>query len=119
MFGLWRASVSRNASQIKDVHGRDKPRHAAAGRSRTAHFGITGLNDVLNMSNILGFCETCHDMPNVGNHSVKTPLNIGIAMPDPTSHLPSTFPACWSSRSDAQPVRSRVRIVSSPIRGAR
>jgi len=81
--------------------------------------GVTGLNDVLNMSNILGFCETCHDMPNVGNHSVKTPLNIGIAMPDPTSHLPSTFPACWSSRSDAQPVRSRVRIISSPIRGAR
>jgi len=33
----------------------------------------------LNMSVINGFCGTCHDTPNVGNHSVKAPLNIGIA----------------------------------------
>ena len=41
--------------------------------------GVTGLNDVLNMPSIPGFCGTCHDTPNVGNHSVKAPLNIGIA----------------------------------------
>ena len=26
-----------------------------------------------------GFCGTCHDTPNVGNHSVAAPLNIGVA----------------------------------------
>ena len=41
--------------------------------------GVAGLNDALNMQNIPGFCGTCHDTPNVGNHSVKAPLNIGIA----------------------------------------
>src|SRR5262245_58370403 len=41
--------------------------------------GVTGLNDVLNQATIPGFCGTCHDTPNVGNHSVKAPLNIGIA----------------------------------------
>ena len=41
--------------------------------------GVVGLNDVLNMPSIPGFCGTCHDTPNVGNHSVKLPLNIGIA----------------------------------------
>jgi cytochrome c peroxidase len=41
--------------------------------------GVTGLNDVLGMPVIDGFCGTCHDSPNVGNHSVKAPLNIGIA----------------------------------------
>jgi hypothetical protein len=41
--------------------------------------GVTGLNDVLNLPSIAGFCGTCHDSPNVGNHSVKAPLNIGIA----------------------------------------
>jgi cytochrome c peroxidase len=41
--------------------------------------GVTGLNDVLNLPSIAGFCGTCHDTPNVGNHSVKAPLNIGIA----------------------------------------
>jgi len=41
--------------------------------------GVTGLNDVLNLPSIEGVCGTCHDSPNVGNHSVKAPLNIGVA----------------------------------------
>ncbi len=41
--------------------------------------GVAGLNDVLGAQSISGFCGTCHDTPNVGNHSVKAPLNIGIA----------------------------------------
>jgi cytochrome c peroxidase len=41
--------------------------------------GVAGLNDALKVSSIPGFCGTCHDTPNVGNHSVKAPLNIGIA----------------------------------------
>jgi cytochrome c peroxidase len=41
--------------------------------------GVAGLNDALGVASIPGFCGTCHDTPNVGNHSVKAPLNIGIA----------------------------------------
>jgi hypothetical protein len=41
--------------------------------------GVTGLNDMLDQPTIPGFCGTCHDTPNVGNHSIKAPLNIGIA----------------------------------------
>jgi cytochrome c peroxidase len=41
--------------------------------------GVGGLNDILGMTSIPGFCGTCHDTPNVGNHSVRAPLNIGIA----------------------------------------
>ena len=40
--------------------------------------GVSGLNDDLNLPSIPGFCGTCHDAPNVGNHSVKAPLDIGI-----------------------------------------
>jgi cytochrome c peroxidase len=40
---------------------------------------VAGLNDALNLPNIPGFCGTCHDTPDVGDHSVKAPLNIGIA----------------------------------------
>jgi cytochrome c peroxidase len=40
---------------------------------------VSGLNDDLGMPSISGFCGTCHDTPNVGNHSVKAPLDIGIA----------------------------------------
>jgi len=41
--------------------------------------GVQGLNDDLNMPSIPGFCGTCHDTPNAGDHSFKAPLNIGIA----------------------------------------
>jgi hypothetical protein len=41
--------------------------------------GVAGLNDVLNLPSLAGFCGTCHDTPDVGNHSVKAPLNIGVA----------------------------------------
>jgi hypothetical protein len=41
--------------------------------------GVAGINDVLGVASVPGFCGTCHDTPNSGNHSVKAPLNIGIA----------------------------------------
>ncbi len=41
--------------------------------------GVGGLNDALGVAVIQGTCTTCHDTPNVGNHSVTLPLNIGLA----------------------------------------
>lgn len=40
--------------------------------------GVAGINDVLNQPTVMGFCTTCHDTPNSGNHSLSVPLNIGI-----------------------------------------
>jgi cytochrome c peroxidase len=40
--------------------------------------GVSGLNDELRVATIPGTCGTCHDTPNVGNHSVAAPLNIGL-----------------------------------------
>ena len=40
--------------------------------------GVAGLNDILHTDTIDGFCGTCHDSPNVGDHSVPAPLNIGL-----------------------------------------
>jgi cytochrome c peroxidase len=41
--------------------------------------GVAGLNDNLNLPAIQATCTLCHDAPNVGNHSVGLPLNIGLA----------------------------------------
>jgi hypothetical protein len=41
--------------------------------------GVNGLNDVLNQPTIVGTCTTCHDTPNIGNHSVEGEFNTGIA----------------------------------------
>jgi cytochrome c peroxidase len=40
--------------------------------------GVKGLNDELGVQTITGTCGTCHDSPNVGNHSVSAPLDIGL-----------------------------------------
>jgi cytochrome c peroxidase len=40
--------------------------------------GVAGLNDVLGQAAIVGSCSTCHDNPNVGNHSVGLLLNTGV-----------------------------------------
>ncbi len=40
---------------------------------------MAGLNDRLGIPVIHGTCTTCHDSPNVGNHSISFPLNIGLA----------------------------------------
>ena len=40
--------------------------------------GVAGLNDLPGMSSFIGFCTTCHDSPNVGNHSLSLAINIGI-----------------------------------------
>jgi len=40
---------------------------------------VRGLNDALNLPTIPGTCTTCHDTPNVGNHSLPVPLEIGTS----------------------------------------
>jgi cytochrome c peroxidase len=52
--------------------------------------GVAGINDVLGVPSVPGFCGTCHDTPNAGNHSVKAPLNIGVTNAgDPQSFTPA------------------------------
>src|SRR5215469_13433371 len=44
--------------------------------------GVRGLNDNATLGNpasIPGTCSTCHNTPNVGNHSVALPLDIGTS----------------------------------------
>jgi len=48
--------------------------------------GVAGINDDVSAGGLVsggipsltGTCGTCHDTPNVGNHSFPTPLNIGV-----------------------------------------
>jgi cytochrome c peroxidase len=62
--------------------------------------GVRGLNDVLNQPVINGTCSTCHDAPNVGDHSLPLPLDIG------TSHAAAFEP-------DPQ-IQAAVRELSMP-----
>jgi cytochrome c peroxidase len=54
---------------------------------------VAGINDdvsagglvVGGVPSLTGTCGTCHDTPNVGNHSFATPLNIGTGDPSDTN----------------------------------
>jgi hypothetical protein len=46
--------------------------------TRISITGVGGVNDDLDVPVILGSCTTCHDAPNVGNHSVALPIDIGL-----------------------------------------
>jgi cytochrome c peroxidase len=56
--------------------------------------GVAGLNGQTFASGVtvpdsfIGTCTICHDSPNVGNHSVKAPLNIGLSDPTRADYLP-------------------------------
>ena len=85
LFDAW-ANASRNDRRASIVRGQtlfnSKPINIT---------GVAGLNDDLNLASILGTCGTCHDSPNVGNHSVSAPLNIGVgdlSSPLDVSYLP-------------------------------
>src|SRR5262249_14381199 len=41
--------------------------------------GVAGLNDGLGQPAVHGFCTTCHDTPDVGNHSRPRFFDIGVA----------------------------------------
>ena len=55
--------------------------------------GVAGINDDVSTGGLVaggipsltGTCGTCHDTPNVGNHSFPTPLNIGTGDPGPAN----------------------------------
>ncbi len=51
--------------------------------------GVAGINDLPGLTTVSGFCGTCHDTPDVGNHSVKLPINIGIANGGVNNNNPS------------------------------
>ncbi len=40
---------------------------------------VMGLNDVINVPSISISCTTCHNTPNVGNHSVPFPVDLGLS----------------------------------------
>jgi len=39
---------------------------------------VGGLNDALGVEVVHGTCTTCHNAPNVGNHTVSLPLDLGL-----------------------------------------
>lgn len=67
-------SLARTAARLAVARG-----EALFNSRRINITGVAGLNDDLNVAVIPGTCGTCHDTPNIGDHSVPAPLNLGLA----------------------------------------
>ena len=61
--------------------------------------GVAGINDVLGLASLTGTCGTCHDSPDVGDHSFPAPLNIGVG--DLTSPLNVSYLPVFTLRNSA------------------
>jgi cytochrome c peroxidase len=72
LFDGW--ASSKNPEQAAIARGA-----ALFGADRIDLTGVGGLNDDLGIPLLPGSCTTCHDTPNVGNHSVALPIDIGTA----------------------------------------
>ena len=75
-----------NDAWVNAASGNARARRASIVRGQTLFnskpiniTGVGGLNDATGLPVIKGTCGTCHDAPNVGNHSVSAPLNIGVS----------------------------------------
>ena len=96
LYGAWAGLVpphhDRDHEHNQDYHRAQIARGEAIFNTKPINItGVAGLNDDLNLPVIHGFCGTCHDSPNVGNHSVSAPLNIGVGdldSPLDVSYLP-------------------------------
>jgi hypothetical protein len=86
------ATVDLNSSSFQQT----RTSRAAIGRGEVVFntkpvniTGVPGLNGPRDASQapIAGFCGTCHDTPNVGNHSVSLALDIGVTAPAPVGGL--------------------------------
>lgn len=87
MFGAWQSLPSWD-------HRAAVARGEAIFNSKPINItGVAGINDDVSAGGLVsggipslqGTCGTCHDTPNVGNHSFPTPLDIGTGDPNPSN----------------------------------
>jgi cytochrome c peroxidase len=93
LFDAWLSSPSHGRGEDPDSRRASIARGEILFNSKPILItGVAGLNDDLKLVTIPGTCGTCHDSPNVGNHSVSAPLNIGVSdvnSPLDVSYLPA------------------------------
>src|SRR4029077_18375968 len=91
LYDAWKNSLGRRASIARG--------EALFNSKAITISGVGGINDVVGLpASFSGTCGTCHDSPNVGNHSVSAPLNIGVA--DVTSPLDVSYLPVFTLKSN-------------------
>ena len=85
LFDKW-SRLGDDDDDSRDSHDRKEAARAAVVRGQALFntltitiSGVSGLNDIPGVpASFSGTCTTCHNTPNVGNHSVPLAINIGV-----------------------------------------
>lgn len=94
IFDGWQASLLLLRGPVLDARRAILRGQDVFNRRTFTISGVGGLNDetfsngVRVETSFTGTCTVCHDAPNVGNHSVKAPLDIGLSAPAVGAYLP-------------------------------
>lgn len=122
VFTLYDAWQSIAGSSGDDAGRRAIARGEAIFNSK--QFVISGVNrlnllptDPLGTKPLTATCSTCHDSPNVGNHSENLALNIGVSDANPPAIDVSGLPVFRIACTDTSgPLKGRVFMVTDPGR---
>jgi hypothetical protein len=82
LFGAW-VNPQSHGENDRDYGGDPSGQRASIARGQVLFnskpiqiTNVAGLNDDLNLAILPGTCGTCHDSPDVGNHSVSARLRL-------------------------------------------
>ena len=99
LYGSWANIKDRVYERDEDYEKRNSARRSIARGEQIFNTlqipitGVAGINDDVaagglvagGVASLQGNCATCHDTPNIGNHSFPTPLDIGTGDPSPSN----------------------------------
>jgi cytochrome c peroxidase len=94
LFNAWNTLSGSLQRSVKDARTAVARGQAIFNTKRITLSNIPGLNGQTFSNGVTlpasfdGTCTVCHDSPNVGNHSVKAPLDIGLSDPSVAKYLP-------------------------------
>jgi cytochrome c peroxidase len=78
LFDAWRNLASSGRDPYTDARAAVARGQEVFNTRRFTIENVRGVNDVRGVSALPGTCTTCHDTPNVGNHSTSLPLDLGL-----------------------------------------
>jgi hypothetical protein len=78
MFDAWQNLANSGRDPYTDAREAVARGQGIFNTRRFTIANVRGVNDVLGVAALPGTCTTCHDAPNVGNHSTSLPLDLGL-----------------------------------------
>lgn len=109
IYGAWEPGGHRPPSAQAAAIGRGEALFNSRAFTIT---GVRGLNDGPAPASFSGTCGTCHDTPNVGNHSLPLALDVGVTAPNPPGLDVALLPTYTFRSKDGRQI-----VVTDPGRG--